>query len=57
MKEYNDKEFIAEVLRRSRWTKKEHNEWLWKKIKNFNPRFNEEDVELYVNKLNEVKKC
>lgn len=55
MKKYNDEEFVAEILKRSGWTKEEHSEYLRKKMETMDFRYDDEDVEIYVKKLNKVK--
>jgi len=54
-KKYNQEEFVAEILKRTGWTKEEHREYLMKKMENFDPTYDDEDVEIYVKRLNEVR--
>jgi len=52
---YNDKEFEAEILKRSGWTKEELTDYLHRKAKEFNPMYDDEDVDIFIRKLKEWK--
>jgi len=52
---YNDEEFEAEILKRSGWTKEELSNYLHRKVKESDPMFDDEDVDIFIRKLKEWK--